>query len=418
MTRIEVISATILILCSLTLGFVVSEAAYRYILYTQNEDRFRKPELDHLGVYDKSHWSYSEKFGYGYPPKRKIHYTGINRDGVVKNCAMIDVINERGNIGPIEGNYDKADLKVLVFGDSWAAFNINGMTWTDYFQREMQARLGKSVHVVNFGRDGYGILQMFDLAANEISKWQPDLVIFAFITNDLARLRTWRVPIEVNGKEERVVTHFEPSKKPKPDKSYDTFLIHSDATPEWCSTAKERGTRGKVVDAIFKKYQRNVSATGDRWADIYTFTRSYLMNRLFYGAPFHGMKDRYDFPGMKIDKYSSDPQFLRSLEVVKKSGVPALLFHHAFYPEVIAEQEFIVTYLEQSLLDSLLALTDYPLVTTLDNVNLPVDRPERMNASETNYHPSTWGMRFYSGALTRSLIDKRLLFDLVPGLEH
>jgi hypothetical protein len=76
----------------------------------------------------------------------------------------------------------------------------------------------------------YGILQMFEPAAYEIERWKPDLVTFAFITVDPARLRTWRVPIVENGQEVRVITHFEKSKIPNVDEAYDTFLIHPRAT--------------------------------------------------------------------------------------------------------------------------------------------------------------------------------------------
>jgi len=74
-----------------------------------------------------------------------------------------------------------------VFGDSWAAFQQENRNWPLFLQDVLEARLGKKVHVVNFGRDGYGILQMFDLAATKIVEWKPDLVLFTFITDDLSR---------------------------------------------------------------------------------------------------------------------------------------------------------------------------------------------------------------------------------------
>jgi hypothetical protein len=314
----------------------------------------------------------------------------------------------------IKGVYDDAEIKILLFGDSWAAFNINGTTWPDKFQRNLEERLGKSVHVVNFARDGYGILQMFDLAAHEIKRWKPDLIIFSFITDDLARLRTWRVPIKVNGRQERVVTHFEQSKKPNMEKAFDTFLIHADATQDWCEEAKARGTRDDVIDAIFEKRQSITDPSGNYWADIYTLSHSYLLNRLIYGGPFHGIKDRNDFPRMKIENYDQDARFIKALETLKAIGTPAVLFHNAFFPEVVAKKEFIVTYQQQSLLDSLIRKTSFPMVETLDNVDLPVKNPRRMNASKTNLHPSLWGMEFYSKALIRALIDKKLLFELIP----
>lgn len=409
------ILSIIVIVMSSGLGFLVSEIGYRYVLYNQNMSRFHVAESNHIGVYDKSHWIYDERFGYGYPPGRKINYTGIGRNGEVLACNLIDVINDRGNIGPIEGNYENADLKILIFGDSWAAFNINNLTWTDFFQREMSERLASDVHVVNFGRDGYGILQMFDLAAYEIERWNPDLVVFAFITNDLARLRTWRLNLMKDGHEDRVVTTFEPTQAPDFEKTFDTFLIEKLATKEWCEENVNTGIPNEIGRRILQKRERLIDPEGIRPADIYTFSHSYLVSRLLYGTPFAGIKDRYNFPSMQINSYAEDEGFVMALEKIRKTGVPVVMFHHAFYPEVVAGEEYIVTYNEQSLLNSLIELTGFPLVETLENVDLPIHQPERMNASETNFHPSLWGMEFYSNALTRALIDKGLLDELIPN---
>ena len=96
------------------------------------------------------------------------------------------------NIGPIEGTYEDAEFRVLVLGDSWSAFT-NRTSPGLIFLKDLEELLGVNVEVVNFSRDGYGILQMFDLAADVIDVWEPDLTVFAFITNDLARVRTWRI---------------------------------------------------------------------------------------------------------------------------------------------------------------------------------------------------------------------------------
>jgi hypothetical protein len=416
MKKAAIIGTCALVAISAFVGFVFSEAAYRFILYRDNVERFVKPLTETVGVYDKSHWTYSQKFGYGYPPNEKINYTGISPAGIVTGCGLIDVINERGNIGPIEGDYEKSELKILLFGDSWAAFNINSTTWTDVFQRVLQERLKRPVHVVNFGRDGYGILQMFDLAAEEIEKWNPDLLIFSFITNDLGRLRTWRVPIDKDGRPDRVITHFEATENPDFVKAFDTFLIHPDATREWCENAWKRGTPDAVTEAILAKRQRLIEPTGELWADIYSLTGSYLFNRIFYGNPFRGIRERSAFPSMEIDDYALDSQFVRALKKVKSSGVPAILFHHAFYPEVVAGKEYIVDYKEKSLLNSLLRMTKFPTVETLENIDMPYPKPERMNASPTNFHPSLFGMKLYADALTRAFIDKGLLFELIPRL--
>jgi len=116
-------------------------------------------------------------------------------DGRVTSCQRVDVINKYGNIGKIVGDYHEAELKVLVFGDSWSAFHHDGRTWPLFPQEVLEARLNKKVYVVDFGRGAYGILQMFDLAAAKIAEWKPDVAVFAFITDDLDRARFWRTVV-------------------------------------------------------------------------------------------------------------------------------------------------------------------------------------------------------------------------------
>jgi len=42
------------------------------------------------------------------------------------------------------------------------------------------ALLGRRVSILNFWRDGYGILQTIDLAVGEVPRWKPDLVLMNF----------------------------------------------------------------------------------------------------------------------------------------------------------------------------------------------------------------------------------------------
>ena len=374
---------------------------------------FQKQAMETISAYDVSHWTYDEAFGYAYPPGRRIHLTTVSADGTVAGCETINSINERGNIGPIEGDYEQAALKIAVFGDSWAAFHVDGMTWTDIFQREMTERLGKPVHVLNFGRDGYGILQMFDLAAHEVGRWKPDLVIVGFITNDLARRRTWRLEVAKDEVTDRILTLWQPVSTGKDATAMDTFIVHADATAQWCERARSSQTKDEVVAAIQKKWQRALGPGKKKYTDIMALDHSFLFSRLAYGSPFHGLGNWQALRPLEIDSYTQDERFMRAQEKLASYDIPTLLFHHAFYPEVIKEQEFIVNYQEQSLLDSLLAVTGLPMVTTLDNTDLPVENPEALNTTPDDYHPSLKGMEFYSDALTRALIDKQMLPKLL-----
>ncbi len=405
--KIGMLADAILVVVSLAVGFILSEAGYRFLLYRDVPERFHEPPVEQLGVYDKSHWIYDEKFGYGYPPGRVINYTNI-QNGKVNGCSTINVINELGTIGPIVGNYKDAAVKIMVIGDSFAVFNLNYKTWPLLLQTKLQERLGKPVHVLNFGRDGYGILQMFDLAAAKAAEWKPDLVIIAFITNDLARIRTWRADTIVNGRQ-RLLTTFQPSPNPDIETTYETFVVNSKATREWCEAIKNTDRRDTVLEEIEDAYQNARKPGGRRKADIWTLKHSYLFARVRRGDPFIGVTSTYSFPSLQIASYADDKRFMESFRALQATGVPYIIFHNAFYPEIKEGKEYITNFHEERLLKSLEETTGKTIYKTTDYIKMPVERPERMNASETNFHPSEWGMELYSDAVTEVLTRNKLV---------
>jgi len=193
----------LLVVVGCIFGFLLTEGTYRLYLYQTQPSRFLGDR--NLWYFQDSPFRYSEEFGFEYIPGKYVG--GAVYEGKVTQCwdPMLPwVINERGNMGRIKGSYEHADLKILVFGDSvtaWARESPNGalMSWPDYLQDILEERLKKSVHVVNFARDGYGILQMFDLAAVKVPEWRPDIVIIAFITDDFTRDRFWRMITVLDG---------------------------------------------------------------------------------------------------------------------------------------------------------------------------------------------------------------------------
>ena len=116
---------------------------------------------------------------------------------------------------------------MLVFGDSFTA-NVQhgGLTWPDLFESDLDASLPSDVVVMNFARGGYGVLQMFDLAAAKAEELRPDMVIIAFISGDLERNRFWRSVRRIGGRTRWLVAA-EPLEAPEPLwQSIDVALVH------------------------------------------------------------------------------------------------------------------------------------------------------------------------------------------------
>ena len=86
--------------------FLYQEQPEKFVRNTEN-----RPDVWFL---EKSRWQYSEEFGYEYGPETV--YGGSSVKGKVQSCWFWPA-NARGNMGLIDGNYDEAELKILVFGD-------------------------------------------------------------------------------------------------------------------------------------------------------------------------------------------------------------------------------------------------------------------------------------------------------------
>jgi lysophospholipase L1-like esterase len=310
------------------------------------------------------------------------------------------------------GSYDEARTKILVFGDSWAAFHREGKTWPNFLRETLGRRLGASVHVVNFGRDGYGVLQMFDLAVAKVPEWKPDLVIISFITDDLTRARFWRTVVG-KGDDVRVRTTIDPVRHPDPGRSADTSFVFPSATYEWCTSMVGTKRRDNLLEQIVAKYRRLLAEASDfSLANVLTLRHSYLLGRLARGDPFwflNRLTPPSKNPRVGFTSFASDARFLRDVERLGATGIPYVLFHLAYYPEVKAREEAIMRAQETALWNSLEEVTGAQVLRTTDYVRLPVPAPERMNVSWDDLHPSRWGMEFYANAVADVLVQRRLV---------
>ena len=410
MRRAVAVGSGLLVLLGCLVGFGLSEAGFRSYLYLSYPQMFHRRD-QHIAAYDVSHWEFDERFGYVYPPERVIHQTNV-QDGRVSSCQRLDVINKYGNIGPIVGDYHQAEVKVLVFGDSWSAFHHDGRTWPAFLQEVLEARLNKKVHVVNFGRDGYGILQMFDLAAAKVVEWKPDLVLFAFISDDLTRARSWRTVVG-DGDEARVLTTREPVRYADVRASADTFLLMPSATHEWCKRAAATRSTDAVLERLIRKHhvlmEHNNPTAGGTTTDVLSLRHSFLYNRLVRGDAFAFRLTPAVNPRVPYRSYADDPGFIGSLERIKAAGVPWTLFHLAYYPEIKAEKEYILRRQQKALLDSLETMTGLTVLRTTDYIKMPVPQAERMNTAPDDFHPSLWGMELYANAVAEALARNGLV---------
>ncbi|MBM4329284.1 MAG: SGNH/GDSL hydrolase family protein [Deltaproteobacteria bacterium] len=407
----EAIFNILLVVVSVVVGCMLAEAAFRVVLLIKSPERFAKgdttKDLPAIGVYNRSLWEFDRECGYRYV-SGDIYLSHVDK-GQVTSCAKIPTANAQGNMGRIKGNWEDADLKIAVFGDSFAAFvTLDNITWPNVLQDVLEERLGRTVNVVNFGRDGMGVAQMFDLAAIKLPQWKPDLAIISFITNDFARARFWRTVNVIDG-ELRVLAVPEPIEKADPNNSYETFILHPEATLEWCRSMSGKGYLDRVGQEIVDKYLRFRQPESARLANPFDLRKSFLLDKLLKGDSYYSDKYRENSrwsPHLAVDSYDEDAQTVKSVKFLEALGIPYLLVHLPIYPEAVADKEYIMDKKEEGLLESLERLTGKKVYGLLDFVKRPVEKPERMNVNPDNYHPSLWGMQFYATAVAELLISK------------
>lgn len=409
----KTIGTILLIAASTLVSILLVEIGFRAYLLVNDPERFESnveiPKF--YGVYDQSLWEFHEQYGYVYPPKRQVNLTSVS-NGIVVGCSLLDYVNENGNIGQSGLKHADPDHTIAVFGDSWTAFYVEGKTWPIFLQDALERRTGKKINVINYGRDGYGIVQMFDLAADKIGEANPDLALFAFITDDIDRDRFWRTEANIDG-EDRILTTIEPKAVPSLDLSTDTMLLHKGATREWC--LETEGSRDEIVEEFEDKYVRLLAHANSESGpppDIFTLRNSYIYNRIVHHDPTYFARKQFrpsQNPRLKQWSYRDIPGFTDALETVKGYGVNWRLVHLAFYPEVRAGREYELFTQRAELLASLESLAGHQALGTLAHVDLPVENPERMNMTEENFHPSLWGMEFYGEAVAEMVIRHGLL---------
>ena len=359
----------------------------------------------------ESPYRYSEEFGYEYVPG-SINGGHIH-DGTVLECYdPIWVINERGNPGRINGSYDEADLRVLAFGDSWTA-NPAGdsfTTWPSFLQEVLTKRLGRSAHVVNFGRDAYGVLQMFDLAATKVVEWKPDLVIFAFITDDLARDRFWRMSV-VRDARERILTSVTPDPDPDWDVASDLYFMNSKATAEWCQNTLASQEKNDPIVRSLEEVVLEAQGRSDLRSDPWSLSQSFVLDMVLHGQPFYSNLMRAgpsEWPRHKMMDFAGDQRMVANIKVLDKTGIPYLLVHLAYYPELKKGQEYVGIVdpvQEGALTESLSRITGRSIYRTLDHVTLPIEDLKGLSKDfPSNHHPSVRGAQFYAEMVAEVLL--------------
>jgi lysophospholipase L1-like esterase len=384
-------------------GLIVAELGYRVVLAAAE----RPPATDSMVIYSRNFWTYDRQMGFNYVPGGSTDLS-ILSDGLPQLCFSF-VADAAGNPGH-PGTIANPDRKIYIFGDSftfWHHGADRGTTWPSLLQERLNERHDGLFQVKNFARDGTGVLQMLDGAAEMAETDPPDLILIAFITNDLARRRFWRQSHPRPDGNADVFTSVDADMSLAPGTYVRTTFIDARAQRNWCETLRQsRDRNDPTLDQLRHAYQAVVMEDErqlGRRAKLSTVDRSYALDRIVHRDPFYSASLSAMKMWVEFSDFSEDNQFARVLDRLKHSGVPVALVWLPQQEELAAGRSELSPQL-QRLADSLLRLTGFPLIRVMPPVagdaatayyNVPGDA-----------HPSMKGLELFAGSLAADLHDR------------
>ncbi len=335
---------------------------------------------------------YDAKYGYTYKKNIFLYQSRAIGNRIVVCRAHIKT-DEHGNPGDKEGDYASADIKILVFGDSFISYNdlTGGTTMSSVplqLQKILEKTINKKISVVNFGRGGYGIIQMFELAADVIAVWKPDLVVFAFITDDLGRDRWYWKDDTLNVVPEIATTACDVAILSDPEKS--SKLAKLIIKNYYKTTAKL-----KYPPSIFSSYSFMYS-----WLKHNDYLYNYRKEHLSGNAR------------LTINSFTQDDAFINALNKINSYKCPYVIVHLSTVNELKEKKEYLFTKEhDRYLLESLAKITGKKIHTTMDNSFqiTSTDKIDEMFLLPYDTHPAHKGMVFYGHIISNAIKKEGLL---------
>jgi hypothetical protein len=387
------------------------ELGYRGYLYFKHPNYFTAASVDaaDFSVLNKSFWQYDRDHGYGYVPSLTADVTTLKAGAVIK-CTQMTVANSQGNSGPPVPDFDQADVKIVVFGDSFTSAPVAGPAWTQLLGQKLERALGKTVRVLNLGRDGYGMPQMMALANAKANEIKPALIIFAFHGTALNRGRSWRT-VAGTGDDMRLYTSTDSSSQPNPDDAAETIILFPSASYSWCedhlSKPPEEQRSDPVLQKLLSKHLMIAAKNRPPVADLFDWKTSYVYGMIRYRSPFRAQWGKLlpaANPVLGYDNYRDDPRFMADLQGVMTFGAPVLFVHLALGQSISEGREFDLDRRGGKLLDELQDIIGAKVHKTTDLIHPSREDALKMCATAYDCHPSDFGMEMYAQAIATMVL--------------
>lgn len=188
-------------LVSVLVTYVMADIGYRIYRRFKLTTEYKEYYFQAI---DQPVYDLDEQIGFRYKPNMQVFYANFDKTNEVLQSNHFKV-NNMGHISPTDDTVVKPDseFRIGIIGDSFTASIQNDNPWPSLLEQllnadqDLKTRLGvSSLKVINFGMDGTGIVQWPSVVSNEVLRFNPDLLIVNFITDDITRRFLWRVSIK------------------------------------------------------------------------------------------------------------------------------------------------------------------------------------------------------------------------------
>jgi hypothetical protein len=428
-------ASCILFLISCVFSFLLLEIGYRLYLHQKISHSLGKEiQIDpneKISYYTyPAPWIYDREQGFYF--NNSNYWSGgsiVNQS--VESYSQGNIGNKYGNYGEVIGDYEKADLKIMLLGSSHTMGNFDKGNVSNILQELLSKRLKKTVHVLNYSRDSTGVLTMVDIAKDKIDEMNPDLLIFTFNTSGLIYQRYWRFVSQdpENPDFYRFYQSMDPEmiSDPRRTKFYYNFVITPLVTEAWgkliskalATGDKEFLKNDPLVKKMVTEYLENCRMLNkNRFTTLpfHTLKASLVMNRLLRGNPFYNLQ-KYDEQvvgaPISFNNYNQDEKFISALNYIKTKHIPFVFIHLPSGLEFEEGKDYafkkwhVPLTQGESLVESLKTITSNRLVEL--NHYYPLDKikePYQLSCSKEDCHPNKEGIEVMAHALENCLMEK------------
>ena len=295
-----------------------------------------------MRVAPSSYGVFDEGLGVSYEPGTTISYAYLDSKGRVLECLPeISRTNEDGFRGRDRmRDYQEAEQRLLVTGDSFSHWNIDGFTLVDYTKAQLIEH-GFSASLINVAGGTFGLEHMVVHLAATIEAagdLKPDLVAIQFIRDDITRGWWYLDTVEDHrGMPRARLGRSVECLAPDSNCGSDEYLIETRATQQWCQSLKGSGTIDEVAADLAETYREI------RGFFVYVpraFARLGIVDRQSTSV----------IPRVVSIEQTDTSRILRAIESIKASGARIAFVYLPTSEEILSRQVYTFNETENAVL--------------------------------------------------------------------